>query len=64
VNSREIVSRTTILRATVGSTVRGLHHVSQDDRDEMVVYVEPPEFLRGSKRFHLQSRTGRQSIAT
>jgi len=30
----ELVARGTILRATVGSTVHGLHHGGQDDRDE------------------------------
>ena len=42
--------RGTILRATVGSTVHGLHHGGQDDRDEMAVYVEPPEYLVGLAR--------------
>ena len=42
-DSKEIVERGTILRATVGSTIHGLHHGGQDDRDEMAVYVEPPE---------------------
>jgi len=48
--SREIVERGTILRATVGSTIHGLHHGGQDDRDEMAVYVEPPEFILGLAR--------------
>ena len=39
---RELVERGVILRATVGSTVHGLHHGGQDDRDEMAVFVEPP----------------------
>lgn len=43
----ELVERSTILRATVGSTVHGLHHGGQDDRDEMAVYLEPPEYLVG-----------------
>ncbi|MBD0328798.1 MAG: nucleotidyltransferase domain-containing protein [Thermoleophilia bacterium] len=46
----EVVSRGTILRATVGSTVHGLHHGGQDDRDEMAVFVEPPEYLLGLRR--------------
>jgi hypothetical protein len=50
VDSREIVERGTILRATVGSTVHGLHHGGQDDRDEMAVFVEPPEYLLGLAR--------------
>ena len=47
---RDLVDRSTILRATVGSTVHGLHHGGQDDRDEMAVYVEPPEYLVGLRR--------------
>jgi uncharacterized protein len=43
----EIVEQGTILRATVGSTVHGLHHGGQDDRDEMAVFIEPPEYLIG-----------------
>jgi hypothetical protein len=43
----EIVEQNTILRATVGSTVHGLHHGAQDDRDEMAVFIEPPEYLLG-----------------
>ena len=45
-----IVDRGTIFRATVGSTVHGLHHGGQDDRDEMAVFVEPPEYLLGLAR--------------
>ena len=37
----DVVKRGTILRATAGSTVHGLHHGGQDDRDEMAVFVEP-----------------------
>src|ERR671939_2180171 len=48
--SNELVAHATILRATVGSTVHGLHHAGQDDRDEMAVFVEPPEFLIGLAR--------------
>ena len=43
----ELVEQGTILRATVGSTVHGLHHGGQDDRDEMAVFIEPPEYLLG-----------------
>jgi len=49
-NSREVVEAGTILRATVGSTAHGLHHGGQDDRDEMAVFVEPPEFTLGLSR--------------
>jgi predicted nucleotidyltransferase len=48
--SRELVEQGTILRATVGSTLHGLHHGGQDDRDEMAVFVEPPEYLLGLAR--------------
>jgi predicted nucleotidyltransferase len=48
--TNEIVERGTILRTTVGSTVHGLHHGGQDDRDEMAVFVEPPEYLIGLAR--------------
>ena len=49
-DSQRIVERGTILRTTVGSTVHGLHHGGQDDRDEMAVYIEPPEYLLGLAR--------------
>jgi predicted nucleotidyltransferase len=45
----ELVEQGTIIRVTVGSTVHGLHHGGQDDRDEMAVFVEPPEYLLGLK---------------
>src|SRR3954452_3196617 len=44
-----IVEQGNILRGTVGSTVHGLHHGGQDDRDEMAVFIEPPEYLLGLK---------------
>jgi uncharacterized protein len=43
----ELVEQGTIIRVTVGSTVHGLHHGGQDDRDEMAVFIEPPEYLLG-----------------
>jgi uncharacterized protein len=56
VNLSELVSRGTILRATVGSTVHGLHHGGQDDRDEMAVFIEPPEYRLGLKLARGQGR--------
>jgi predicted nucleotidyltransferase len=44
---RLLVEEGTILRGTVGSTLHGLHHGGQDDRDEMAIFLEPPEFLVG-----------------
>ena len=49
-HEQDVVAAGTILRGTVGSTVHGLHHGGQDDRDEMAVYVEPPEYLLGLRR--------------
>src|SRR3712207_5970089 len=48
--SQQIRELGTILRATVGSTFHGLHHGGQHDRDEMAVFVEPPEYLLGFAR--------------
>jgi predicted nucleotidyltransferase len=56
VNLSDLVSRGTILRATVGSTVHGLHHGGQDDRDEMAVFIEPPEYRLGLKLARGQGR--------
>src|SRR3954451_11117886 len=55
-NLSELVARGVILRATVGSTVHGLHHGGQDDRDEMAVFVEPPEYRLGLKLIRAQGR--------
>jgi uncharacterized protein len=52
----ELVERGTILRGTVGSTVHGLHHGGQDDRDEMAVFVEPPEYRLGLRLARGQGR--------
>src|SRR5215471_117062 len=52
----EQVARGIVLRATVGSTVHGLHPGGQDDRDEMAVFVEPPEFRLGLKLIRAQGR--------
>lgn len=55
-NLSELVSRGTVLRATVGSTVHGLHHGDLDDRDEMAVFVEPPEYRLGLRLARGQGR--------
>jgi predicted nucleotidyltransferase len=52
----EQVARGIVLRATVGSTVHGLHHGGQDDRDEMAVFVEPPEYRLGLKLIRAHGR--------
>jgi predicted nucleotidyltransferase len=47
-----------ILRAVVGSTVHGLSNPVTDDRDEMGVCIEPPEYILGLREFdHWVSRT-------
>jgi predicted nucleotidyltransferase len=47
-----------ILRGLVGSTVHGLSNPGTDDRDEMGVCVEPPEYVLGLRRFeHCVART-------
>lgn len=41
----------TILRCTVGSTVHGIAVASMDDRDEMGICLEPPEYVIGLRGF-------------
>src|SRR3954467_4357225 len=56
--AREIAMGGCILRSVVGSTVHGLSNPGTDDRDEMGVCVEPPEYLLGLREFeHWVSRT-------
>lgn len=56
--AREIAERGTIIRAPVGSTLHGLHNPGTDDRDQMAVCVEPPEYLLGLREFeHYVFRT-------
>ncbi|MFE9749798.1 DNA polymerase beta superfamily protein [Saccharothrix saharensis] len=47
----EIARRATVLRTQVGSGVYGTAIEGTDDRDEMGVCVEPPEFVIGLRRF-------------
>lgn len=44
---REIALGNEILRGVVGSTAHGTAIDGQDDRDEMAVFVEPPEYVCG-----------------
>jgi len=56
--AREIAERGLILRTTVGSVVHGLSNPGTDDRDELGVCIEPPEYLLGFRRFeHFVYRT-------
>lgn len=47
----EIVENSTILRCEVGSTVHGIGVAGTDDRDELGVCIEPPEFVIGLRHF-------------
>lgn len=49
--AQNIAEKNCILRASVGSTVHGLHLENQDDRDEMGVCVEPPDYVLGLRDF-------------
>lgn len=49
--TREEAEKRTILRAIVGSSAHGLNLPGQDDRDEMGVLVEPPEYVVGLRHF-------------
>jgi hypothetical protein len=71
VNSREpdaevalrIAVEGCILRGLVGSTVHGLSNAGTDDRDEMGVCVEPPEYVLGLRRFeHCVARTQPEGV--
>src|SRR6185295_6437812 len=46
-----IAERGTILRVQVGSGLHGTAIKGQDDRDEMGICVEPPEYVVGLSRF-------------
>lgn len=50
-STRKVIAGRTILRATVGSVIHGLNIAGQDDRDEMGVCIEPPEYVIGLKSF-------------
>ncbi len=49
--SKEVAENGTILRCEVGSTVHGLGVAGTDDRDELGVCIEPPEYVIGLKHF-------------
>jgi uncharacterized protein len=46
-SNREIALDNEILRGVVGSTTHGTAIEGRDDRDEMGVFVEPPEYVCG-----------------
>ena len=48
--AREIAEKGMILRVQVGSGVHGTSITGQDDRDEMGLCLEPPQFVTGLAR--------------
>lgn len=48
---RDLAFRGQILRTEVGSGAHGINIEGQDDRDEMGICIEPPEYVIGFKRF-------------
>lgn len=61
--ARQVALDGLILRALVGSTVHGLSNPGTDDRDEMGVCIEPPEYVAGLRGFeHYVSRTQPQGV--
>jgi predicted nucleotidyltransferase len=60
---RQIAEDGLILRGLVGSTVHGLANAGTDDRDEMGVCIEPPEYVIGLRDFeHYVSRTQPEGV--
>lgn len=49
--NQRIAEQGTILRTQVGSGVHGIAIDGQDDRDEMGICIEPPEYVIGLQRF-------------
>src|SRR4051794_18525847 len=61
--ARRIAEGGLILRGLVGSTVHGLSNPGTDDRGEMGVCIEPPEYLLGLRQFdHFVSRTQPEGV--
>lgn len=49
--TKDEVEARTILRIEVGSTVHGLGVEGTDDRDELGVFIEPPQYVIGLKHY-------------
>ena len=49
---RRVAEPNTVLLGLVGSTVHGVTVASADDRDEMGICIEPPEYVAGLRVFH------------
>ena len=48
---RAVAESNAVLLGLVGSTVHGVTVDSADDRDEMGICIEPPEYVAGLRRF-------------
>jgi predicted nucleotidyltransferase len=63
--ARRVAEDGCILRAVVGSTVHGLSNPGTDDRDEMGVCIEPPEYVLGLRPFeHWVYRTQPEGVSS
>ena len=61
--ARQVAIDGLILRGLVGSTVHGLSNPGTDDRDEMGVCIEPPEYVVGLREFdHFVFRTQPEGV--
>jgi hypothetical protein len=60
--ARLIAEQGTILRAQVGSGVHGTSVAGQDDRDEMGICLEPPEYVTGVARVPAGAQEGAGTV--
>lgn len=61
--ARQVALEGLILRGAVGATAHGLANPGADDRDEMGVCVEPPEYVIGLREFeHYVFRTQPEGV--
>lgn len=60
--ARRIAEQGTVLRGQVGSGVHGTSVTGQDDRDELGICLEPPEFVTGLARVPA-GRSARATVA-
>jgi hypothetical protein len=60
--ARQIAEAGTILRAQVGSGVHGTSISGQDDRDEMGICLEPPEYVTGIARVPAGVDAGAETV--
>lgn len=62
-DARRVATENCVLLTQVGSTVHGVGVNDQDDRDELGICVEPPEYVIGLRRFEqYEQRTQPQGV--